>query len=143
MDDRDTAGGAPDLGLRYLGEGLAGSHIAFRRIGFEQVARVRSGRYRVATTLSLDVTYAVSFDLDPDALASLLGALPTRLAAALRSELEKPARGALSVGLPRVVVDLTARLGDRQGDAGGGFAPFEVVSAGPPSALAAVYVTER
>lgn len=132
---------APDLGHAYLEAGHQSSQFAFAHVRFEQISRVGPELYSICTNLQMEVVCAVSYDLDATALEQLLACLPPEIGAFLRQSFAAHPVGPMTLNLPPLAVDLTARLGEPQQGDGETFVPFLVTSVRPASEVASIHVT--
>ena len=133
---------APDLGLPWWRAGHAGKQILLRRIPVDSIGRVSADVFTTTVNLSMEVVFALSIDLGPEALEELLGLVPPGTAAGLRTDLRAPFRQPMFVELPRTLVDFTAHLGAPQQCEEEHFVPLVVDAVRPASRIMSIEIVE-
>jgi hypothetical protein len=134
---------APDLGLEWWKAGHAGKQIQLTRMPIDSIGRVSNNVFTTTVNIPMDQVFALTFDFGRSELDALLGFMPARLATTLRADLTVPFGQPAFIEIPRVLVDLTAHLGEPQENGDETYVPLVVDSFAAATAMMGFNITDR
>ena len=119
---------ASDLGLRYKIEEHHGSTFSFTSVPLFMLARVAPTLFSSTANLTMDGTYAVTFDFDETTSRQLLTILPRSIRSDMERALSAPFTEPQMIEIPpgEISLDIVAHLGETQHNDDETYVPFVV-----------------